>query len=91
MFKLNIWLDLFSINYIFSTSPCPHIGIDAGFYINDIDLFQNSLETVVRDIPEFTIYGRGLGVFVASTPVVHIRWYVDENLNNFRYHNYKSS
>ena len=81
---MNIWLERFAINYIFSTSPCPHIVIDAGFYVNDIDNFQRSLEIALNDISEFTIHGRGLGVFVAATPVVHIRWFVDEKFNKFR-------
>ena len=80
---MNILLDLFSISHISSRSPCPHIVINAGFKIHEIAYFQRSLEVALRNARRFTIWGRGLGVFVSNTPVVHIRWNVDESLNEF--------
>ena len=71
--------ELFSIRYISSRSPCPHIAIVSGFSgkhgsINTI------LKNLVKNITPFSITGNGLGVFVANTPVIHIRWNINKKL-----------
>ena len=81
----NLLSDLFSINYISSRSPSLHICLDAEFIINDLDYFQSSLAKVLINIPTFTIIGRGLGIFVAETPVVYIRWHISEKLLHFKH------
>ena len=55
------------------------------FIINDLDYFQSSLTTALKNIPAFTIIGRGLGIFVAETPVIHIRWNINEKLLQFKH------
>ena len=70
--------DQLSINHIFSRSPCPHIVMDAGFNVNNIDGFRDLLESGLKKGKKLSITGKGLGVFVANTPVVHIRWSIDE-------------
>jgi len=78
--------DQLSINHIFSRSPCPHVVIDAGFDVNNLDGFRVVLESGLGKALNFSITGRGLGVFVVNTPVVHIRWCIDESFNEFRCH-----
>ena len=66
----------YSIRYISSRSPSPHIAIDSGF-TGKYDLIKVILKNFVKNMSPFTIQGNGLGIFIARTPVIYVRW----NLN----------
>ena len=69
--------DELNVDFISSGSPSPHITLESGFHGD-----STSLERLLRDIAKqsnsFYINGKGLGVFVSKTPVVHIRWQLNE-------------
>jgi 2'-5' RNA ligase len=74
------WKDLeeqHNVTYISSRSPAPHITLESGFsakYFYKEQLLRN----ISNQLDSFYIEGMGLGIFVAKTPVVHIRWQINE-------------
>ena len=72
-----------SIKYISSRSPCPHFSLGGGFQGKPEDVFE-IMQRVGEQSQPFSIMGNGLGVFVRATPVVHIRWILNENLTRLR-------
>lgn len=73
----------FSVNFISTNSPCPHITLESGIYGN-----LNSLLAVIKEVATHTapfhIKANGLGVFIGESPVVHIRWLNNASLLNLR-------
>tara|TARA_B100000959_G_scaffold244238_1_gene268061 strand:+ start:107 stop:463 length:357 start_codon:yes stop_codon:yes gene_type:complete len=90
---LKAWEELrnkFSIKYISSRSPCPHIAIIYDFEIIKYETFKSRITRFCNNMTSFIVSARGLGVFVAETPVVYLRWRVNKyltllknNLSNF--------
>ena len=81
---MKILSDRFSISYISTNSPSPHITIDSGFDITDMRRFHSALDLMVGNIQRFVLEGKGIGIFVERAPVIHIRWRVNEELNSLR-------
>lgn len=73
-----------SISYIYNNSLLPHVTIDSGFNILDTRKFQLALALTLDNCPKFVLRSKGLGIFVEQTPVIHIRWIVNEALNILR-------
>ena len=72
----------FSVDYIPSMSVAPHITICSGFK-GDPVLISEILNNLAMQLRSFSIQGNGLGVFVADTPVVHVRWTLNDEILNF--------
>ena len=74
----------FSISFISTNSPCPHITLESGLYGN-----QNSVLEVIKEVASntapFSIKANGLGVFIRESPVVYIRWVNNTSLFNLRH------
>jgi len=66
-----------NITYISSRSVAPHITLESGFYGNYSQV-KKVLKTVSRQFYPFYIQGGGIGIFVSETPVVHVRWKLNE-------------
>ena len=81
---MKILSERFSISYIASRSPSPHITIDSKFRISDIKQFHSTLGASLEHTASFFLKGKGLGIFVLGTPVIHIRWTVNDELNALR-------
>ena len=81
---MEILSERFSIAYIASRSPSPHITMDSEFRIYDIKQFYSTLEASLEHTASFFLKGKGLGIFVLDTPVIHIRWIVNDELNALR-------
>ena len=64
----------FGISYIADSSPCAHITLESDFIINDFNSLKKALGHLGRELSRFEVQAVGLGVFIANTPVVHIRW-----------------
>ena len=77
--------DRFSIKYIPSRSPSPHITINYDFFIDDINSFKKSLSQFLSTRKKFNLTTNGFGVFVAKTPVIYLRWSIDKDLINLKY------
>lgn len=67
------------LDFISSVSPAPHITLES-----NLNNEHKQLSTIVNDIainvPEFTIQGNGVGVFIEDTPVIHVRWSMNNDL-----------
>ena len=81
---IKILSERFSISYISTNSPSPHITIDSGFDITDMRRFHSALDLMMANIQRFVLEGKGIGIFVERAPVIHIRWKVNEELNSLR-------
>lgn len=74
----------FQIDYIKRSSPCAHITISSGFIVLQEDEFLKSLNELCKGTEIFSVEGNGLGVFLTSSPVIHMRWKKNEKLIEFR-------
>jgi 2'-5' RNA ligase len=77
--------DRFSIKYIPSRSPSPHITLNYDFFIDDINSFKKSLSQFLSTRNKFNLKTNGFGVFVAKSPVIYLRWSIDKDLINLKY------
>jgi 2'-5' RNA ligase len=81
---INAWKvlkEVHSIKYISSRSPCPHITLQSDFEIINIDLFKIHFSKFCQSQKIFKLTSIGLGVFIRETPVIHIRWSKNKELN----------
>ena len=72
-----------NVNYIKDNSPCPHIALEYNF-IHESDSFLDILEDIKGACIPFKISAIGLGVFIKKTPVIHIRWSINNRFKLFR-------
>tara|TARA_B100000073_G_scaffold318566_1_gene296788 strand:- start:52 stop:624 length:573 start_codon:yes stop_codon:yes gene_type:complete len=82
-----IWNELqktYSIKYIASRSPCPHIALVSSFIIDNKRFFKIKFRELCKNIESFEIYTRGLGIFIQDTPVIHIRWRQNKKLRRLK-------
>ncbi len=76
------WLALdneLNIHYIANSTPCPHLTLAAEF-MGDIDAIAQIAQKLCQRVTPFTIESAGLGVFVAQSPVIYIRWTLTKEL-----------
>ena len=73
----------FSIDFISSRSPCPHITIESDL-TGEIDLISNLLANVAKKNNPFSISGNGLGIFILDKPLIYIRWTLNKNFFMFK-------
>ena len=52
--------------------------------IFDIKQFYSTLRSSLEHTASFFLKGKGLGIIVLDTPVIHIRWIVNDELNALR-------
>jgi hypothetical protein len=71
-----------NIDYIKINSPCPHIALEYNFFHDNDSLFCY-LEDIKGQCDPFIISALGLGVFIKKTPVIHIRWSMNNSFNIF--------
>jgi len=76
--------DKFSIEYISSRSPSPHIAISYGFIVNDMPEFSKLLENFLSQRERFVLKTNGIGVFAVKAPVVYLRWSSNKYLINLK-------
>ena len=74
----------FGVRFISSRSPFPHVAL-AGGLLPDPAPLAAAVRNVAARTPGFTMRGNGLGVFVAETPVLHVRWLLSPELSGL-YH-----
>ena len=70
----------YGVEFISKTSPCPHITLESGLNINDLDIFTKAIKKSSLKLKTFSLCAQGLGVFLAETPVIHIRWLNNNSL-----------
>ncbi len=73
----------FSIHFISTNSPCPHITLESGFRGNQTSVLAVTKEVASKTAP-FSITANGLGVLICESPVVYIRWINNDSLFNLR-------
>ena len=71
--------DKFGLKYISSRSDTPHLTILHDFKAEK-QLMCTELEELSKKLTTFKITGNGLGIFVSSTPVIYIRWDINQQL-----------
>ena len=74
------------IKHIFNESPCPHITLESGLTTSNLDRFMQEVKKSCSSLNSFSILGRGLGIFLAETPVIHVRWFNNEDLIKLKLH-----
>jgi len=62
------------INYIFKRTPNLHIMIESNLSYDDIEVISRTMKNISLNTISFSIESNGLGVFIASTPVIYLRW-----------------
>lgn len=72
-----------SVDFIPSMSVAPHITIDSGFRGNHKSVCE-LLGDIALQTSSFTMCGNGIGVFITESPVVHVRWLLNEKINKFK-------
>jgi len=79
----NSWhvLQEFGMQFISSRSKMPHIALVSS-HIDDAQLLSKKMVDIVNVINCFDIKSNGLGVFVRKTPVIYLRWYLNQELYN---------
>lgn len=61
------------INYIFKRTPCLHITLESNLPY-EIEKISDILKDISLNTKPFFVKSNGVGVLVASTPVIYIRW-----------------
>ena len=60
-------------------SYLPHITLESNICCEHEEL-SKIISVISKNVSNFSISGNGLGVFVVETPVVYIRWTINNNL-----------
>ena len=71
----------YNLKYHSSHSVCPHITISSGRCVSR-ELFKEAVYSCIPQCTQITIKSNGLGVFVKESPVIYIRWFLSNELNN---------
>ena len=68
-----------NIHYIANSTPCPHLTLAAEF-TGDINAIAQMAQNLCQRVIPFTIDSAGLGIFIAQSPVLYVRWTLTEEL-----------